>query len=815
MQFSVSWLKHYVDCGMDVDALAHLLTMSGLEVEEIDTVAPPFTGIVVAEVLEVARHPDADRLSVCRVNAGGPETLQIVCGAPNVAAGIKVPCALIGAELPPAEEGGAPFAIKPVKMRGVESQGMLCSARELKLSEDHSGLMILPADAQVGQPLRAALDLDDRILTLKLTPNRADCLSVVGVAREVAALTGASLREPGCEPVAVTGTEVLPVKVLAPDLCGRFSGRVIRGLNARAATPEWMKQRLARSGQRSISALVDISNYVMLELGRPSHVFDLGKIHGTVEVRWGREGETLKLLNGNTVALDAGVGVIAAGSQVESLAGIMGGEATAVTLDTTDIYLEAAFWWPEAIQGRARRYNFSTDAAHRFERGVDYATTVQHLEYLTRLIVDICGTPGKTVVGPVDDHLINLPVREPVRMRVARARRIIGIDIERAEMGSIFTRLGFTWTLDESADADGVYVVTPPSFRFDITIEEDLIEEVARCHGFEKIPASLPLAPQVMRNEAENRRGLHALRRALAGRDYHEVINYSFVEEAWERDLAGNAEPIRLLNPIASQMSVMRSTLFGGLIANVRYNLNRKADRVRAFEIGKVFLRDANVPDGELSIRGYAQPTMVGAIAYGPRADEQWGLPAQRVDFFDVKADVESLCAPAVPRFVKATHPGLHPGRCARIELGGKAVGWIGELHPRWQQQFELPHAPVLFEIAADALQEVPVPAYAEVSRYPLVVRDLAFVVDAHLEAGRLFDSIAALIASDVQMQIVRSVALFDEYRGKGLKDNEKSLAFRFRLQDTQQTLNDALVESLMRRIAEHLAQVHDARLRS
>lgn len=810
MQFSESWLRTFTDPALDSAALAHVLTMSGLEVEDMVPVAPPFGGIVVAKVLETARHPNADRLSVCKVDAGTGTILTIVCGAPNVTAGIKVPCALVGARLPLAEPGAAPFEIKLATMRGVESQGMLCSARELKLSEDHGGLLILPDNAPVGASLRDVLDLDDQILTLKLTPNRADCLSLVGVARELAALTDSPLTVAEIEPVEVNSDERLSVSITAPDLCGRFSGRILRGLNAKAATPEWMKQRLARSGQRSISALVDISNYVMLELGRPTHVFDLAKIHGGLQVRWGRPGESLKLLNGNTVEVDEQVGVIADDRQVESLAGIMGGDSTAVSLETTDIYLEAAFWWPEAIQGRGRRYNFSTDAAHRFERGVDYATTVEHIERITRLIVDICGIDQKTVVGPVDDHIVNLPKREPVSMRATRAARVIGIAISKDEIADIFRRLNFEYTVDGD-----VFRVIAPTYRFDIRIEEDLIEEVARCHGYENIPANLPAARHVMRSEPETHRSLHTLRHALAASDYHEVLNFSFVEEGWEADFAGNTNPVRLLNPIASQMSVMRSTLIGGLIANVRYNLNRKTDRVRVFEVGKVFMRDASVPDGELTIRGHAQPVRIAGLAYGPALEEQWGASTRAVDYYDVKADLEALFAPLQPRFVGAAHVALHPGRSARIELDGKAAGWIGELHPRWQQKYELPQTPIVFEVDADALQALALPVHAELSKYPPVVRDLAFVVDSGLAVQRLIDAITAACAETAEMKRVRDVVLFDEYRGKGLKDNEKSLAFRFRMQDTHQTLNDATVDQIMRNITVRLSEQFDARLRS
>jgi phenylalanyl-tRNA synthetase beta chain len=808
MQFSENWLRTLVDPKMTSDELSHLLTMSGLEVEEVEPVVPPFSNVVVAKVVEVARHPNADRLNVCQVDAGTGTLLNIVCGAPNVRPGMKVPCALPGAKLPPGEDG-KPFEIKIGQLRGVESQGMLCSARELKLSEDHGGLLELPADAPVGQNFRDYYQLNDLKFTIKLTPNKADCLSVLGVAREVSALTGSPLRAPTFQQVEVTSPEKLPVEVSAPDLCGRFSGRVIRGLNARAQTPDWMKQRLERSGQRSISALVDISNYVMLELGRPTHVFDLDKIHGGLHVRWGKKGESLKLLNGNTVEVDEWVGVIADDKEIESLAGIMGGDATAVSLDTQNIYLEAAFWWPQAIQGRARRYNFSTDAAHRFERGVDYATTVEHIERITALIVEICG--GKeTRVGPVDDHVINLPQRKPVSVRTARAIKVIGVQLSDDQIADIFTRLGLTFTREP-----GLFTVTPPSYRFDIEIEEDLIEEIARVYGFENIPALPPVAASTMRIAPENTRSLFSVRRQLADLDYQEVINFSFVEEAWEADFAGNTNPIKLLNPIASQMSVMRSSLAGSLVANVRYNLNRKLNRVRVFEVGAVYLRDAAVQDGPLSVAGYDQPKRVAAIAYGPAAEEQWGQAARNVDYFDVKADLEGLFAPKTLRFVKAGHPALHPGRSAQILLDGRAIGFIGELHPRWQQKYDLPLAPVLFEVDAGALRARDVPAYEEISKFPAVVRDIALVVKQSVTMQDLIDTFVAARQSNPACDIMQAIVLFDEYRGKGLENDEKSLAFRFTLQDTQTTLQDDKVDAAMAAFIASVEKKHGARLRA
>jgi phenylalanyl-tRNA synthetase beta chain len=686
----------------------------------------------------------------------------------------------------------------------------LCSARELKLSDENSGLMDLPDDAQIGQNFRDYYQLNDLKFTIKLTPNKADCLSVLGVAREVSALTGVELKMPTYQAVAVTINDTLPVKISAPDLCGRFSGRIIRGLNAKASTPEWMKQRLERSGQRPISALVDISNYVMLELGRPTHVFDLDKIHGGLDVRWGQAGESLKLLNGNTVEIDGWIGVIADERQVESLAGIMGGDSAAVTLETQDIYLEAAFWWPEAIRGRARRFNFSTDAGHRFERGVDYATTVEHLERITALIVEICGQSGKTMIGPVDDQIVNVPTRAPVSVRTSRAIKVIGIVFTDAQIADIFTRLGLSFVQE-----NGVFTVTPPSYRFDIEIEEDLIEEIARIYGFENIPALPPLARNAMHIAPENTRSLFAIRHLLADLEYQEVLNYSFVEAAWERDFANNANPIKLLNPIASQMSVMRSSLIGSLIANVRYNLNRKVSRIRVFEIGAVYMRNEAVQDGPLSVAGYEQPKRVAAMAYGSILDEQWGSTSRNTDYFDIKADVEALFAPQTVRFVKGEHPALHPGRCATIEQDGKTIGFIGELHPRWQQKYDLPLAPVFFEVDATALQSRHLPAYQDISKFPAVTRDLSLVVKQSVAAQDVIDSLTAEKTTNPICKILQAVVLFDEYRGKGLENEEKSLAFRFTLQDTQKTLQDDVVDAAMMAFIAVANKNHGAKLRT
>lgn len=801
MLFSESWLRRFVNPKLGTEELGHQLTMAGLEVEEIQAAAPAFENVVVGFIAEIAPHPDADRLRVCQVDDGSGKLLQIVCGAPNAAQGIKIPVARVGATLP----GG--MKIGPVKMRGVESAGMLCSGRELGLSQDHDGLLVLDTDAPVGQSLRELLDLDDQIIELKLTPNRADCLSVLGVAREVAALTGEPLTLPDFTPVPVTIEDRVSVTVKDADLCGRFAGRVIRGVNARAKTPDWMKTRLERSGQRSISALVDISNYVMLELGRPTHVFDLQHVQSGLEVRWARKGEQLELLSGLNVELDTDVGVIAVNDVVQSMAGIMGGEQSAVTLDTTDVYLEGAFWWPEAIMGRARRYKFSSDASHRFERGVDFDSITQHLERTTALILEICGGQA----GPLDDQIVALPERKPVAMRLERCRRVLGIALEQDQVESIFTRLGLSFSV-----ADGVFTVTPPSYRFDLTIEEDLIEEVARIYGFENIPDLPPVAAAHMRVPEEALRGPHALRAVMAGQDYQEVINFSFVQESWEKGINGQADPIRLLNPIASQLAVMRTSLIPGLLANIEHNANRRQSRVRVFEFGRVFLRDASQENGALTVAGIHQPNRIAAAAWGSVVSEQWGQADRPVDFFDVKRDLETLLGQraAHVRFEPEVHPALHPGRSASVKLEGKTIGWIGEVHPQWLGEFGLNQAPVVFEVDVEAISRDDVVHAQEISRQPVVQRDLAVWVNKDVSYQAVLDTLNQVRRSVASAAIVKDIQLFDVWRDKN-DASEKSLAIRFWLQDSASTLDDERVEQCLEALLAALVSAHGARARA
>lgn len=802
MQFPESWLRQFCNPSLSTEQLAQTLTMAGMEVESLTTAAPPFTGVLVGAITAVEQHPNADKLRVCTVDVGQGAPLQIVCGASNARTGIKVPCATVGAQLP-AGQDGTPFVIKVGKLRGVESYGMLCSARELQLSEDHGGLLELAADATVGQDIRVHLHLDDPLFTLKLTPNLSHCLSIYGIAREVSALTGAPLCEPKFVKQQVQTDRTIPVKVSAADLCGRFSGRVIEDVNPKAVTPAWMVERLARCGQRSVTPLVDISNYVMYELGRPSHIFDLEKIHGGLDVRWARQGESLKLLNGSTITLDEKVGVIADDNAVESLAGIMGGDATAVSDSTRHVYVEAAFWWPQAVAGRSRRFNFSTDAGHRFERGVDAATTVEHLERITQLVLEICG--GRA--GPVGDVQSAMPQVRTVSMRVARAQRVLGMPLTVDQCADALRRL----CLLPKVDGDTLSV-TVPSYRFDLAIEEDLIEEVVRMIGFDQLPTTPPQAPITPRWRSEARRGVFQVRHQLAELGYQETINYSFVDEKWEADLAGNASPIQLLNPIASHMGVMRSSLLAGLVNVLKFNLDRRLPRVRVFEVGRVFVRDAQVADSDRTVKGFSQPMRVAGLAYGSAFDRQWGVADAGVDFFDVKGDLERLFGGIAPAFVAGQHPAMHPGRCAEVLVNGMSVGFVGELHPQWRQSYELPKAPIMFEVSLDVVLQRQVPRFEPVSKYPTVQRDLALMVG---EQVRYSDLMRVVWKADTQGLLIDAV-LFDIYVPKvGVDSAQRSFALRLFLNDRDATLTDAAVEAAVQSVLSCLDRELGVRLRA
>src|SRR5512143_1927824 len=651
MQFPESWLRNLVNPPLDTAQLAHAVTMAGLEVEALTPAAPPFNNVVVAEILVAEKHPDADRLRVCQVDVGEAAPVTIVCGAPNAAAGLKVPCARPGAKLPGLE-------IKVAKVRGVESFGMLCSTKELGLEGAADGLMVLAEDAPVGEDFRTWLNLDDTLITLKLTPNRADCLSMQGLAREIGAITGAEVRLPRIVEVESRIRDTVPVQVSAADACPLYMGRVVRGIDAQAKTPRWMAERLERSGIRPLLAPVDITNYVLLELGQPMHAFALSRLNGGIEVRLARPGETLELLNGQTAELASDMLVVADASGPVALAGIMGGQSTSVERFTVDVFLEAAFFAPAAIAGRARRLGLSTDSSHRFERGVDYAATRRAMERATQLLLDICsGQPG-----PITEAAAELPQREPITLRLARLQRVAGIEFDVDRVARDFGALGA-----QVERQDDRLIVTPPSFRFDLAIEEDLIEEAVRLFGYDNIPAQPPAAPSRMLPQDETVNADDALRQMLVDLDYQEVITYSFGDPAWESALDADSRPLQLANPIASQLSVMRTTLWGGLIETLRHNLNRQQERVRIFELGRIY---ASLDE---------QPMRLGGLLYGDVLPEQWGAAARRVDFFDAKGDLERLFGHALDTR-RGAHPALHPGQSAELWANGRAIGWIGAL---------------------------------------------------------------------------------------------------------------------------------------
>ncbi len=782
MKFSEQWLRTLCDPSLSTTQLCDALTMAGLEVEDAQPVAPAFTGVVVGHVVQVAPHPDADRLRVCSVDVGGDEALQIVCGAPNAVAGMRAPCALEGAVLP----GG--LAIKRATMRGIESRGMLCSAKELGLDDDASGLLSLDGTLAPGTDLRAALTLDDSAITLKITPNRADCLSLAGIAREVAAITGAPLALPDVATTPTTYAGTRPLRVEDTAACPRFVARLIDGIDARAPTPAWMRQRLERGGIRAISAVVDITNYVMLELGQPLHAYDDRLLDGSVIVRFAREGETLTLLNGQVLALQTDLLLVADEAKPLGLAGIMGGEHSGIADDTTRVYLEGAFWSPAIIQGKMRRLGFSSDAGYRFERGVDFEGCARAVERATQLILAICGGAA----GPLTDERspADLPRRDPIRLRGARINRILGIDLDGAVVADALTRLGLAFTREApprqtgaACDSSGDnFVVTPPARRFDLAIEEDLIEEVARIHGYDAIPAAHSAHGQQMLPAPEGRRPPFALRHALAALDWQEIVTFGFVSAEVEQALDPAQQPVRVSNPIAAHLDVMRTSLLPGLIGTLQTNVNRKMPRVRIFELGRIFRRAG---------QGFDQPLRLGGLAFGTALPEQWGERSRVVDFFDVKGDLQALASPRRLTTIAHPHPALHPGRSAELLLDGTPIGWLGELHPRLAAHFGLPGSPVVFEVEAAMLIERAIPVGMPVSRVPAVRRDLALVVDNSVPADAVLDALERS-----KPPHVIAVSLFDVYRGSGLTDGKKSLAILVLMQDTSRTLTDADIDA-------------------
>ncbi|MDS4068548.1 MAG: phenylalanine--tRNA ligase subunit beta [Candidatus Competibacter sp.] len=791
MKVSEQWLREWVDPAVSSAELVAQLTMAGLEVDRVEPAAPAFDRVVVGRVIGLVSHPDADRLRVATVDVGGPEPLQIVCGAPNVAVGMHAPTALIGAVLP-----GGP-TIKPSRLRGVESQGMLCSARELGLAESSDGLLPLPADSRPGQDVRELLALDDSLIEIELTPNRGDCLGMEGIAREVAALNRHEFRPLPAEAVEPVVDATFPVTLLDPADCPRYVGRVIRGVDPAAETPLWMKERLRRAGARSLGPLVDVTNYVMLELGQPMHAFDLGRLTGGIVVRRARPGERMELLNGVVVEPDGETLLIADHRGPLALAGIMGGEISSCTDATRDVFLESAFFAPAGIAGRARRYGLQTDSSYRFERGVDPQLQRRAAERATRLLIDMAGgQPGPIVEAVSPEHL---PAEPAIRLRPERIRKLLGMDVAAADVESILRRLGMAVAIGSDH-----WLVAPPSSRFDIALEVDLIEEIARVYGYDRLPGNRPLTRLEMPAQPEGRVALERFREVLAQRGFQEAITYSFVDPAFQQRLDPEREPLALANPISADLSVMRTSLWPGLLAALVYNQKRQQPRVRLFEHGLNFIP----ADG-----GLRQEPYLGGVAAGTALPEQWGVPARMVDFFDLKADVEALLVltgePEAFVFVAAAHPALHPGQSARIERAGEPVGWLGALHPRVARELDVEGDAFAFELRLGGLDPALIPAFRALSRFPASRRDIAIVVDEAVTARAILDCIRRCGG-----ELLRDIRLFDLYRGRGIPEGRKSLALGLILQDFAHNLTDGVVDEVVSGIIAGLAEQFDATLR-
>ena len=791
MKISSQWLREWIDPGIPNTELAIQLTMAGLEVDHIEPAAPAFHSVVVGRITDLAPHPNADRLRVATVDIGDVNPLHIVCGAPNVTIGMCAPTALIGAELP----GG--LVIKKSKLRGIESQGMLCSAKELGLAESSDGLLPLPANSRPGQNVRELLALDDAIIEIELTPNRGDCLGMEGVAREVAVLNRCEFQSLTVEAVEPVLDATFPVTLLDPAACPRYVGRVIRNVNPAAETPLWMKERLRRVGIRSLGPLVDVTNYVMLELGQPMHAFDLNRLTGGIEVRCARPSDRLELLNGVVIEPDVETLLITDHQGPLALAGIMGGEISSCTDETHDVFLESAFFAPASIAGRARRYGLQTDSSYRFERGVDPQLQRRAAERATQLLIDMAGgQPGPIIEAVSPEHL---PVEPAIRLRPTRIHKLLGMDIPTLQVEDILRRLGMA-----VAPETDHWLVVPPSSRFDIALEADLIEEIIRIYGYDRAPSNRPLTRLEMPSQPEEQVSLERLRETLVQRGFQEAITYSFVDPAFQKYLDPEHEPLALTNPLSADLAVMRTSLWPGLLKAVIYNQKRQQSRIRLFEHGLNFLpTDKNL----------WQEAYLGGVAVGAIVPEQWGTSAQALDFFDFKADVEALFALTGEleafRFIAATHPALHPGQSARIERAGKSIGWLGALHPRVAQELDVEGDAFVFELQLAGLQVARLPVFHELSRFPVSRRDLAIVVNESVTAQAVQDYIRQCGGP-----LLREVWLFDVYRGKGIAEGRKSLAFGLNIQDFSRNLTDNMVDETVSGIIAGLTEHFGATLR-
>ena len=775
MKIAESWLREWVNPDLDTEALGHQLTMLGHEVDGIEYEGAGIADIVIAEVAEVSKHPDADKLSLCKVNDGSGKLVDVVCGAPNVVEGMKTPFAKPGVTLPNGMQ------LRKAKIRGIVSNGMLCSAVELGLGDESDGIMSLPQDAEVGSSLVDLLELPDAIIDLDLTPNRGDCFSVLGIARDVSALTGADLKDASVAAVVATIEDSHPVELVEPAGCPRFAGRVIRGIDTSARSPVWMTERLRRAGLRAISPVVDVTNFVMLELGQPLHAYDFGLLQGTIKPRLAKSGEKLTLLDEKEVELNDDTLIITDDSGPIGIAGIMGGLSTAVTDKTTDVFFEAAFWPQDFMAGRARTYGMHTDASMRFERGVDPAGQGRAIERATQLLLEIAGGDAGPMVDEIaSDHL---PARAEIRLRKDRLTRLLGLEVDAVEVERILTRL----TMKVESAEDG-WLVTAPTHRFDIAIEADLIEEVARIHGYDSIPETTSFSQAQLETVTESKVDMELAAATLIARDYQEVVTYSFIDAAADTAFAGSESELVLSNPISSEMSVMRASLWPGLVAAAAANNARQQDRVRLYEASKTF-------HGTLG--AHTEVVRIAGLASGPVRPEQWGSTSEAVDFFDVKSDIEALLSLAGGvdecHFVVAEHPALQPGQTAEIIRNNEVIGVIGKLHPKLAKNYDLKRAVFLFELDAAKSLASAAPLAASISKFPAIRRDIAVIVDEKISADELVNAVAA-----TSPQLIQGVRIFDIYTGSGIEAGRKSVAIGLILQETSRTLTDDDADEVM-----------------
>lgn len=804
MQFPESWLRSFVNPSITSIEISNSLTMAGLETDILSYTEPVTSNIIVGKIVEILKHPVTDKVNIYKIDIGEKQLLNIVSKILGIDVKSKVPVALNRSKLISQE------IIKLYNLYGIKNDGIICTEYQLKSYGSHHKPLFLPKKSKLGTDVKLTLNLNDVIFVIKPTPNRSDCLSIFGISREISTITGSLLNFPKFNKTKITILDKLKVNICSSKLCGSYSGRIIKNINTLSKTPEWMFNRLKKCNKYSSSILFNIINYIMLEFGCSIHLFDLDKFYAPLIIRWGNNGEEFNLLNNKVIKINESVGVISDKLHIKSLAGISDNYNNLITSNTKNIYIMIAFWWPDSIRGISRKYNIFSDSAYRFERGVDWSKNIEYLEYATKLILDICGGNA----GPIDNKILKVPKRNIIKMYLSHLYRIIGIKITSKEVSEILNRLNFNFYQKKQ-----IFFIRPPSYRFDIKIEEDIIEEIVRIYGFEKIPLNFPISKSILSTMNEELHSIHEVRKRLISRDYIETLNFTFVSKNLELDFSFNKSQIKILNPISKKCNLMRTTLFSSLINVLILNLNRNFDRIRIFEIGRVFLESSSINSNNINVEGCKQPQMIGLLAYGPVLSKQWGSSYRRVDFFDVKNDLESLLIPNIAKFTENLHPAFHPGKSSSIIINKKIVGWIGELNPYLTQKYKIPHPPVLFEINSEAVIKNHSPKLSKISKFPHVYRDISIIVNKNITAQELIDAMNKILKKNFY-NIFKKIILFDQFYIKNIineKDfllHEKSLSFRVILQDDNESIKYEKIDYIMKFLVNYLIQNYKIKLR-